>query len=118
MRPRVKIGCKTCGHIACVCRINGAHEDGCKFRRAAACAVGIECEHGRDVCPICDPCTCAKRVRLPYPDHRPDNTGLDDGPPLYAVRRKPAPKSAAELANIRAQAWATRRAKYGEHGHR
>jgi hypothetical protein len=51
-------------------------------------------------------------------DHRPDNTGLDDGPLLRTPRKKAAPKPAAVAAEIRSRAWATRRAKYGEHGHR
>lgn len=51
-------------------------------------------------------------------DHRPDNSGLDDGPPLYPPRKKAAPKSAGEMSRIRAQAWATRRSKYGHRGHR
>ncbi len=51
-------------------------------------------------------------------DHRPDNTGLDDGPPLNPPRKKPAPKPAPEIRDIRARAWATRRKKYGQHGHR
>lgn len=42
--------------------------------------------------------------------------GIDCGPDQS--RRKPLPKSATELADIRARAWATRRAKYGERGHR
>lgn len=48
--------------------------------------------------------------------HGPDceGRGLDCGPDQS--RKKPAPKSAAELAVIRAQAWATRRAKYGPRG--
>ena len=50
--------CPTCGHFACVCAIRAAHEDGCRFLLAAAGSVGIECEHGRDCCPTCDPCTC------------------------------------------------------------
>lgn len=50
-------------------------------------------------------------------DHRPDNTGLDDGPPLHTPRKKPVPKSAEAVKAIRANAWATRRAKYGERGH-
>lgn len=50
-------------------------------------------------------------------DHRPDNTGLDDGPPL-PVRKRPAPKIPEVLRDIRARAWATRRQKYGNHGHR
>jgi hypothetical protein len=56
--------------------------------------------------------------RLPGPyehDHKPDRSGLDDGP--WAPRKKPAPKSPEEMADIRARAWATRRAKYGERGH-
>lgn len=48
----------TCGHIACVCVIKMIHKPDCKFLKAATCAVGIECEHGYDVCPKCDPCTC------------------------------------------------------------
>lgn len=48
-----------CGHISCVCRYKIAHDEKCKFRIAATCAFGIACdEHNRDVCPICDPCTC------------------------------------------------------------
>lgn len=48
----------TCGHIACVCHILRNHEPSCRFRKSTTCAVPIECEHGYDVCPICDPCTC------------------------------------------------------------
>ena len=51
-------------------------------------------------------------------DHRDDNTGLDDGPPLHAERKKPAPKSRDETREIRTRAWATRRQKYGQYGHR
>lgn len=45
-------------------------------------------------------------------------TGLDCGPDQERqyVRRAPA-KTAAELSDIRARAWATRRAKYGDRGH-
>lgn len=53
-------------------------------------------------------------------DCRPDASGLDDGPflPGRGPRRTPPPKSAAELAAIRAKAWTTRRARYGTPGHR
>lgn len=51
--------CEVCGHIECVCRIKAVHAEDCKLRRSATCAVPIACEHGYDVCPICDPCTCA-----------------------------------------------------------
>lgn len=46
--------------------------------------------------------------------------GLDCGVwlPGRAPRNKSAPKSPEEMAAIRAQAWATRRAQYGEFGHR
>ncbi len=57
--------CDVCGHYGCVCAIKVAHVEDCSFRRAATCAVGIECEHGRDVCPICDPCTCPKEEPCP-----------------------------------------------------
>lgn len=65
-----------------------------------------------DICP-----TCACETTFPH-DHKPDMSGLDDGPPLETPRRKPLPKSAAEFRAIRARAWQTRRAKYGPHGHR
>lgn len=53
-----QVGCETCGHLACVCGIRREHDEECKFRIAATGSVGIECSHGRDVCPVCDPCTC------------------------------------------------------------
>lgn len=34
------------------------HRPGCLFREASLCSVGVQCEHGYDVCPKCDPCTC------------------------------------------------------------
>lgn len=34
------------------------HAEDCKLRRAVECTTPIECDHGRDVCPKCDPCTC------------------------------------------------------------
>ena len=52
--------CLVCGHFACVCEIRRKHDEACRYRRAAAGSVAIECEHGYDVCPICDPCTCEK----------------------------------------------------------
>jgi hypothetical protein len=61
---------------------------------------------------------CGGWLEWPYHDHRPDGSGLDDGPPLRTERKKAQPKAAAELRDIRARAWATRRAKYGPHGHR
>ena len=36
------------------------HLVGCRARLAAEGAVAVECEHGHDACPICDPCTCAE----------------------------------------------------------
>jgi hypothetical protein len=56
------VGCGNCGHLACVCSINRRHNEGCKFRRAATCPVGIACRHDRDTCPDCDPCTCGAEV--------------------------------------------------------
>ena len=58
------IGCETCGYLACICGIRAAHVDGCKFRLAATCAVPVECPHGRDCCPECDPCTCPQVVQV------------------------------------------------------
>lgn len=46
------------------------------------------------------------------PDHKPDGSGLDDGPwlPRCEPRKKPTPKTTEEWKAIRAKAWATRRA--------
>jgi hypothetical protein len=53
------------------------------------------------------------------PDHKPDGSGLDDGPwlPGKGPRAKAAPKSKEQLAAIRAKAWATRRAGLSGGGH-
>lgn len=37
----------------------------CPMHRAMTCAVAIECEHGYDVCPKCDPCTCGQCLSVP-----------------------------------------------------
>lgn len=55
---QMSTGCPTCGFLECVCGIIATHEEDCKFRRAVTCFVPIDCEHGYDVCPLCDPCTC------------------------------------------------------------
>lgn len=34
------------------------HKANCRFLISAVGAAAIECEHGFDACPICDPCTC------------------------------------------------------------
>lgn len=53
--------CPVCDFIGCcVCKIKAHHWPWCKFRNAMACPVAIECEHGYDVCPRCDPCTCSE----------------------------------------------------------
>jgi len=58
-RVRSVIGCETCGHISCVCHVIDAHPDPeCGYRISVTCSVPIECPHGFDVCPECDPCTC------------------------------------------------------------
>lgn len=61
-------GCARCGTIKLigrpceVCAIKKAHAPGCTYRRAAE-GVAIACEHGRDVCPTCDPCTCGAAAK-------------------------------------------------------
>lgn len=66
-----------------------------------------------------DYCLACGQVNAWPHDHQPDNTGLDDGPwlPGCAPRKKPDPKSAAELTAIRKRAWQTRRNTYGQQGH-
>jgi hypothetical protein len=50
--------CPKCKHFACVCKTLEEHHESCLFRLAVTCAISIECDHGFDVCPTCDPCTC------------------------------------------------------------
>ena len=47
-----------CELISCVCVEARVHRENCPYRGAMTCAVPIECDHGYDVCPKCDPCTC------------------------------------------------------------
>lgn len=67
-----------------------------------------------DWCPVCH-----GQIATPH-DHKPDLSGLDDGPylPGREPRKTLPPKSADENARIGAARWATRRLKYGQHGHR
>lgn len=65
-----------------------------------------------DICAICGGAMTWQH------DHRADNRGLDDGPPLRAVRKRAEPKPVDEIRTIRARAWETRRQKYGQQGHR
>lgn len=53
--------CRYCERIACVCSTNIAHDLSCLFRIATSGVVAVECEHGYDCCPKCDPCTCAAK---------------------------------------------------------
>lgn len=39
------------------------HDKSCRFAISTRCTTPVECEHGYDVCPTCDPCTCTKKVR-------------------------------------------------------
>lgn len=63
MAAKTKIGCDKCGHLACVCAVKVKHEPDCLYRKSVTCPVGVECEHGYDVCPICDPCTCKPKAK-------------------------------------------------------
>lgn len=60
--PAPGTACPDCGYFACVCTVRKRHAEDCPFRVSMACPVGIECEHGHDVCPECDPCTCGAGV--------------------------------------------------------
>lgn len=55
-------GC-SCQHIVCVCREIRDHKEWCRYRISVACPVGITCDpHGREVCAVCDPCTCKEQL--------------------------------------------------------
>jgi hypothetical protein len=52
------------------------HERDCEYRRAAIAGVTYECEHGHQVCPVCDPCTCERpQISLLPPVIMPFGTG-------------------------------------------
>jgi hypothetical protein len=66
-----------------------------------------------------EPEVCGGALTSRAHDHRSDNTGLDDGPPLRDARMRRYPtKSPDEYRAIREKAWQTRRQKYGTQGHR
>lgn len=45
------------------------HERLCRYRQAVETTTPIECdEHGYDVCPICDPCTCRDKSEPERPE--------------------------------------------------
>lgn len=67
--------CKACGFIDCVCALRRAHVPGCRLRTAAEGPVGIECDHGHDVCPVCDPCTCEQVKKAMALQGQYDKTG-------------------------------------------
>lgn len=52
-----------CGLISCACKEARTHERDCNYRRVLLLRVGIDCEHGYDTCPICDPCDCAELAK-------------------------------------------------------
>lgn len=45
--------------LSCVCLVVRSHPDhACRLRVSILCPVAVQCDHGFDVCPKCDPCTC------------------------------------------------------------
>ena len=55
-----------CQLLQCVCVEKRQHKEGCQYRLALTCAIPIACEpHNFDVCPTCDPCTCAEKKSSP-----------------------------------------------------
>jgi hypothetical protein len=67
-REELEVGfCVKCGFVAdnrtpCeVCKAKKNHTEECRYRISLECKVAIECKHGYDVCPKCDPCTCLEK---------------------------------------------------------
>lgn len=61
--------CARCGIVrvarpdeqgACPCLLvsRWGHAEDCRKVQSAGSPIGIPCDHGLDVCPTCDPCTC------------------------------------------------------------
>lgn len=59
LTARDRVADCNCDQIVCVCNEIRAHKIKCRFRVALTCPVAIECDHGVDVCPQCDSCTCS-----------------------------------------------------------
>lgn len=59
-RSQREIGtsCDKCGHFHCICPVRERHKEDCRFRRAVELSVELACDHGFQVCPVCDPCDC------------------------------------------------------------
>lgn len=60
--PRCQFVCLHPGRD-CAC-VPNKHAADCRFYIAATLQFGIECDHGYDVCPQCDPC-CGAGVSIP-----------------------------------------------------
>lgn len=39
------------------------HKIDCRFRRSAEGPIGFACEHGYDLCPVCDSCNCGSSAQ-------------------------------------------------------
>ncbi len=51
----------TCFVVCGACDASKTHKQGCRYLKSLSCWIAIECEHGLEVCPTCDPCTCGAR---------------------------------------------------------
>jgi hypothetical protein len=47
-----------CGLIECACLAIRGHTKECRFRFAMTAPVLFECEHGLEMCDVCDACDC------------------------------------------------------------
>jgi hypothetical protein len=63
LAERVYSGASTRGYKA-VTTI--PHQEGCAEARARTCTTPVECKHGFDVCPECDPCKCDEPKPKPW----------------------------------------------------
>lgn len=66
-----------CSHQGrdCAC-VPNKHAADCRLYIAATLQFGIECDHGYDVCPQCDPCNCGAGVSVPSVCPRSDQGGV------------------------------------------
>jgi hypothetical protein len=60
-KRRCRVKHCSCGLIICVCEKIKGHALECRYLVSMLCPVAIACEHGLDVCPECDSCTCHLR---------------------------------------------------------
>lgn len=66
MIPAPGVACPGCGNLVeCTCDAEKKHKEDCRYLAAMRLSVELECEHGFQACPECDPCDCGAGGEVP-----------------------------------------------------